>query len=104
MPTIKELLIIKLTSGEEIMGKIMPSGDDEVILNKNFQIFIIPHEDGRQEIGMMPYHIHTNLHERLPMKKQHILFDYKPSQQMVDLYNRFTSPIIQAGNSGLITA
>lgn len=97
----KTIKLIKIISGEELIGEELPTDPGYVTLGKVFQVVIIPQKDGSQQVGMLPFHIHTKLHDELAIQKQHIIFETEPGKEILQHYQQFTSPIIQP--SSIIT-
>ena len=103
----KKLLLIKLVSGEELVGAdhTCSNGYNEgnaYTLKEVFQVVVIPQKDGSQQIGMLPFHIHTKLHEELTVESRHVIFATEPGPEISSQYLQFTTRIITPQSQGII--
>lgn len=86
----ENLKVIKLITGEEILGKI-EEADDHVIVTNPIMIALMPGNDGEPKVGFAPWPIHSEPTEKdIPRKvnKNHIVYEYVPAQGYINNYNQ----------------
>ena len=86
-----EVKILRLTSGEELIGKVTHS-DDSYNIKKVY--ILIPM--GKGQIGFAPYMPYTKAEDGIDIPDIHVMFALYP---MIEMENQYTSAI-----SGLVTA
>ena len=75
-----KIRLIRLTSGEEILVTILKESQQKTII-KN-PILLIPDRD---KIGFVPYISYADI-EELIIKEEHIMFNIKPSDELIEQY------------------
>ena len=86
-----EVKILRLTSGEELIGKVTQSGNS---YNIKKAYILIPM--GQGQIGFAPYMPYTKAEDGIDIPDMHVMFALHP---MIEMENQYTSAI-----SGLVTA
>jgi len=86
-----EVKILRLTSGEELIGKVTQS-DNSYNIKKAY--ILIPM--GQGQIGFAPYMPYTKAEDGIDIPDMHVMFALQP---MIEMENQYTSSI-----SGLVTA
>jgi len=86
-----EVKILRLTSGEELIGKVTQS---ENLYNIKKAYILIPM--GQGQIGFAPYMPYTKAEDGIDIPDMHVMFALQP---MIEMENQYTSSI-----SGLVTA
>jgi hypothetical protein len=95
--------IIKLSSGEDIIGdieEIQVEGREFVLANKPCLIMMVPKQDNPNEfgIGLAPYAPFAKEH-KVPIMPAHIVSIYQPETALLNEYNRrFGSGLIVPDN------
>ena len=78
-----EVKIVRMGTGEEIIGKVTDNGDSCTIKNP---AIIIPAGEGK--IGLAPYLPYAEIKENgLEVYKNHIMFIANPMKEFVNEYN-----------------
>ena len=93
----KEIRLIRLTSGEEILVTILK--ENEVRKFVKNPILLIPN---REQIGFMPYMSYCEIDE-LMIKEEHIMFNVQPTDEMIDSYNKMTARIVTPLKPKIVT-
>jgi len=82
--------LIRLTSGEEIIGKI----DEDYNANEDTRVdnpvIVVPLAEGK--LTFMPYIGYADL-DHIVCKEKHIMFIVNPGKNMEDSYNQMTGSI-----------
>lgn len=86
-----EVKILRLTSGEELIGKVTQSDN---LYNIKKAYILIPM--GQGQIGFAPYMPYTKAEDGIDIPDMHVMFALQP---MIEMENQYTSAI-----SGLVTA
>ena len=96
----KEIVMLKLVTGETVMGKSSCSVDGNVTIERPFILMLDPMQGG---IGMMPYDIHFTEKEipEITIREEHILHYIDCSDQFKDAYIKQTTGIELAKNTNL---
>ena len=75
-----EIRLIRLTSGEEILVSVLK--ENELRTTVKNPILLIPDRD---KIGFVPYMSYAEI-EELIIKEEHIMFNVKPSDELIEQY------------------
>ncbi len=85
----KEIRLIRLISGEEILVKILKENDISTTVEN--PILLIPNKDA---IGFMPYLSYSDIDiNGLEIKEEHIMFNVRPTGELESNYIRMTSVV-----------
>lgn len=93
----KEIKLVRLSSGEEIIANV-ETYEDHVKLYDG--IVMIPAGEGK--IGFMPWMPYTNAADGVTINHKWILFTIDPVQDMIDQFKQATSPIDLSQSKGII--
>ena len=87
-----EITMIKLVTGEVVMGKIKEETDEKVTLEKPMTLMLDPMQGG---VGMIPYDaIYTQEEkEEMTWNKRYVVHDMKVHPQFEEAYIKQTSGI-----------
>tara|TARA_R100000458_G_scaffold58512_2_gene66701 strand:- start:391 stop:720 length:330 start_codon:yes stop_codon:yes gene_type:complete len=85
----KELKVVRLNSGEEILCKVEVNEDNSVLHDP---LIMVPMQGG--QLGFMPWLQYCNTSEGITIKNSFIAFDVKPSEQLVKEYTQATTGIV----------
>ena len=77
-----EVKIVRMGTGEEMIGKVTNNGDSCTIKNP---AIIIPAGEGK--IGLAPYLPYADIEDGLEVHMNHIMFIAKPMKEFVNEYN-----------------
>lgn len=85
--------LLRLTTGEEILGKI----DEDATSNNDVKVEnpvqIVPTSEGK--LTFMPFIGYADL-DNVIVKKEHLMFIVNPGPNMEDSYNQMTGSIAKA--------
>ena len=85
----KEIRLIRLTSGEEILATIYSKNKNYTTVIK--PVLLIPNKD---KIGFMPYLSYSDIDiHGLEIKEEHIMFNVQPTEELLGNYIRMTSSV-----------
>jgi|TARA_Y100000310_G_C20440880_1_gene696057 hypothetical protein len=99
-----EVKIVRLQTGEEIIGKVTENNDDTITLSN--PAIIIPAGEGRIGIApYLPYCDDEELKKGLELSKHHVIFIVAPIDEFLNQYNNaFGSGLIIPETSGVVGA
>ena len=86
----KDIKLLRLTSGEEIIAEISHELNNTVIVYD--AIIMIPAGEGK--IGIMPWMPYTRAKDGLVLRKEDIMFIIDPVQDLVDQFKSARSGIV----------
>ena len=93
----EKIRLIRLTSGEEILVTILKENEVRKFI-KN-PILLIPNEG---QIGFIPYMSYCEINE-LMIKEEHIMFNVKPTNELIDNYNKMTAKVVTPLKPKIVT-
>jgi len=85
----KEIKLLRLTSGEEIIAEISHSSHTISVYDA---IIMIPAGEGK--IGIMPWMPYTKAKDGLKLKKEDVMFIIDPIQDLIDQFKSARSGIV----------
>ena len=98
------ILILKLITGEEVLGEIESSSDTEFVILNPVGIAVVRGPNGQPNVGFAPFPLHAE-----PMKdstviiaKKHVVYSYVPAKDFIDNYNQIFGSGIVLPNKQLI--
>ena len=91
----KSMKLIRLTSGEEIVGDVVENEDGTITLSNGFNL--LPGGEGK--IQFIPFMAYTEAHSGITLKPEHVLFTVAPVAQLVEQITK----IKRSMDSGIIT-
>jgi len=89
--------LVRLSSGEEVIGKVKENENDIVIENG---YSLIPAGEGK--IGFMPFMAYTKAKDGIVIDRKFVVFIVEPVDKLVDQVRQMDSGIVTA-KSGIIT-
>lgn len=97
--------IIKLLTGEELIAKVLPSGNDVVKLENPVRIVVIPPDPRMQfdpkksaNIGLAPWAEFTD-DKQFVLDKSHVLAIMNPIKEFVNQYNTMFGGLVVPTNN-----
>lgn len=93
----KNMKLVRLSSGEEVIGKVKENENDIVIENG---YSLIPAGEGK--IGFMPFMAYTKAKDGILIDRKFVVFIVEPVDELVDQVRQMDSGIVTA-KSGIIT-
>lgn len=89
--------IIKLSTGEELIGDVSDSASKYKIVNPCMLQLIPSRNNNEPTMGMFPYAVHTKEHTIL-VGKEHVIWMEEPVKELYNQYNSvFGSGIVMPG-------
>lgn len=88
------IICLKLTTGDEIMGKLIQEGTAELRLSDVAGIMMMPSASGQMNLGLMPFLPYSDL-KAFSFKMEHIMVRHAPSVDLLNNYNRMFGSGIQ---------
>jgi hypothetical protein len=77
-----EVKIVRLTSGEEILGKVF-DGEDSITIKK--PSIIIP--AGREQLALAQWLPYSTIDDGVEIKKEYVVFMVSPMTELLNQYN-----------------
>jgi hypothetical protein len=93
----KNMKLVRLSSGEEVIGKVVEN-EDSITITDGYSL--IPAGEGK--IGFMPFMAYTKAKDGITIDNKFVLFIVDPVDQIVDQVREMDSGIVTA-KSGIIT-
>jgi hypothetical protein len=94
------VMIVKLTSGEDIIGKI-ETGESYIEIKNPMVLVMRPDAGGQMKGGMVPFAPFAD-EDNVRIYPHAIAADYKPSQDLVNEYNRIFGGIVVANQMPIV--
>lgn len=93
--------ILKLITGEELIGKIVYDRIDEVVIDNPANIHMAPTQDSRMQLYLIPYAPYAEK-DQFTLSKSHVIMHYEPNVDLLNKYNHMFGSGIQIASSGPI--
>ena len=90
--------LVRLSSGEEVIGKVQEN-EDNIIISNGYSL--IPAGEGK--IGFMPFMAYTKANNGVSIDKRFVVFVVDPVDELVDQVRQMDSGIVTPKNQGIIT-
>ena len=87
----KNMKLVRLSSGEEVIGKVKENENDIVIENG---YSLIPAGEGK--IGFMPFMAYTKAKDGITIDRKFVVFIVEPVDELVDQVRQMDSGIVTA--------
>jgi len=101
-----DIKILKLNTGEEVLGEIESESETEFVLCNPVGIAIVRGPDGNPNVGFAPFPIHAEQKKgsTIALAKKNVVYSYVPAQDFINNYNQiFGSGIVIPPTKQLIT-
>tara|TARA_B100001059_G_C17825153_1_gene580889 strand:- start:792 stop:1088 length:297 start_codon:yes stop_codon:yes gene_type:complete len=97
----KNVQLIRLTSGEELLTDVDLNGiDTETVILKD-ALCLIPAGEGK--IGFMPFMPYTKAKDGLELDMKHIMFMVEPNDMLLEQHRNATSELAVPAEKKIIT-
>jgi len=97
-----ELRILKLISGEEVVGEITADTSDSVTIQNPCTLGIMQTQTGQPRLNMMPMLLFSE-QKKVQLQKAHILYTVSVAQEIENKYNEiYGSGIVLPKPSAII--
>ena len=97
--------ILKLVTGEEVLGEIESESETETVICNPVGVAIVRGQNGQPNVGFAPFPIHAaeEKNRTIAFQKKHVLYSYKPAEDFVNNYNQIFGSGIVLPNKQIIT-
>lgn len=100
------ILVLKLVTGEEVLGELDNELENSVILKNPVGISIVRGRDGSPNVGFSPFPLHSEQEKdsKIMLDKSHVVYYYTPAKDFRDNYEQlFGSGLVLPPTKTLIT-
>jgi len=89
--------LLKLITGEEVLGEIESESETEFVLCNPVGIAIVRGKDGQPNVGFSPFPLHSEQkkNQTIAFSKKNVVYSYIPAQDFLDNYSQL--PFVGAG-------
>jgi len=101
-----DILILKLITGDEVLGEVESQSETEFVIVNPVQVSIVRGKDGGPNVGFAPFPMHAEQKTgtTIAFSKKNVVYSYVPAQDFLDNYNQlFGSGIVLPPTKKLIT-
>jgi F0F1-type ATP synthase alpha subunit len=91
--------ILKLFTGEELIGKIVGETTDSITIDNPANIHMAPTQDSRMQLYLIPYAPYAEK-DQFTLTKQHVIMQYEPNVDLMNKYNHMFGSGIQIAGAG----
>jgi len=99
-----DIKILKLNTGEEVLGEIESESETEFVLCNPVGVAIVRGKDGQPNVGFAPFPLHAEQKkdQTIAFSKKNIVYSYVPAKEFIDNYNQIFGSGIVLPNKQLI--
>lgn len=98
--TLNDIISLRLSNGEELVGRFVSQDDDTVTLNKVISIQLIPMGNGQAGISFAPFMASVSDDIQQTFMKSHLVcHPTKTRKEVSDRYYEATGSIVPASSS-----
>lgn len=94
----KKMKLVRLSSGEEVIGKVTET-ENTLTIEDGYSL--IPAGEGK--IGFMPFMAYTKAKNGITIDKQFVVFTVEPLDELIDQIRQMNSGIVTPPKQGIIT-
>jgi len=89
--------ILKLITGEEVLGEIESESETEFVLCNPVGVAIVRGKDGQPNVGFAPFPIHAEQKkdQTIAFSKKNVVYSYIPAKEFLENYKQL--PFVGAG-------
>lgn len=91
--------ILKLITGEELIGKIVVQDDAGIVIDNPANIHMAPTQDSRMQLYLIPYAPYAET-DQFTLKTEHVIMQYEPNTDLLNKYNHMFGSGIQIAGTG----
>jgi hypothetical protein len=97
--------ILKLVSGEEVLGEIESQSETEFVVCNPVGVAIVRGSNGQPNVGFAPFPLHAaeEKNRTIAFQKKHVLYSYVPAEDFINNYNQLYGSGIVLPNKQIIT-
>jgi hypothetical protein len=98
------MLILKLSSGEDVLSEIESESETEYVLFNPVIIAVMPNNDGIPNVEFLTFPLHSEAQKGKSycLQKKAVVYSYEPGERYVENYNKIFSDIITPSKQELI--
>ena len=99
------IIVLKLITGEEVLGEVQSQTETEWILENPVGIAVVRGQNGQPNVGFAPFPIHAAQKPGsiVCLLKKHVIYSYVPAEDFITNYNQiFGSGIVLPPTKQLI--
>ena len=100
-----KIIVLKLITGEEVLGEVQSSTETEWIIENPVGIAVVRGQNGQPNVGFAPFPIHAEQVKGsvISLPKKHVVYHYTPAEDFITNYNQiFGSGIVLPPTKQLI--
>jgi hypothetical protein len=99
-----DIKILKLNTGEEVLGEIESESETEFVLCNPVGVAIVRGKDGQPNVGFAPFPLHAEQKkdQTIAFSKKNVVYSYVPAEDFVNNYNQLFGSGIVLPNKQLI--
>jgi hypothetical protein len=101
-----DIKILKLITGEEVLGEIESQSETEVVIINPVGVAVVRGKDGQPNVGFAPFPLHAEqkTDATVCFSKKNVVYSYVPAEDFVKNYNQiFGSGIVVPPQKQIIT-
>jgi len=91
--------ILKLITGEELIGKIVANDFAGIIIDNPANIHMAPTQDSKMQLYLIPYAPYAEK-DQFTLKQEHVIMQYEPNTDLLNKYNHMFGSGIQIAGAG----
>lgn len=98
-----QVQLVRLINGEELLGKIMPSGSEIVKIQNPVRVIVMPNkiDPKTPNVGFAPW-AEFSEDKSFDIDKRHVLCIMNPVKEFINQYNSMFGGIVLPTNSNLL--
>jgi hypothetical protein len=99
-----DIKILKLITGEEVLGEVESESETEIVICNPVGIAIVRGKDGQPNVGFAPFPIHSEQkkEQTIAFSKKNVVYSYVPAEDFINNYNQIFGAGIVLPNKQLI--
>ena len=90
------MLILKLSSGEDVLSEIESESETEYVLFNPVIIAVMPNNNGKPNVEFLTFPLHSEAQKGKTycLQKKAVVYSYVPGERYVENYNKIFSEIV----------
>jgi len=85
-----DIIVLKLITGEEVLGEVQSSTETEWIIENPVGIAVVRGQNGQPNVGFAPFPIHAPQVKGsiISLLKKHVVYHYTPAEDFITNYKQ----------------
>jgi len=85
-----DIIVLKLITGEEVLGEVQSSTEIEWIIENPVGIAVVRGQNGQPNVGFAPFPIHSEQVKGsiISLPKKHVVYHYTPAEDFITNYKQ----------------